>query len=131
MLAQAEGHVIVDRQAVEQRGHLKQEPEPQPELDKLLAAQPVDVRAVEPDASLGGMQQADDQLEHDGLAAAALADDANRLAPVDGQVDTAKHALRAEPHGQIAELDQILAPVSNESGPVTHINPWACGQIDR
>ena len=56
MLAQAEGDVVEDRQAVEERGHLEQEPEPQPHLDQLLAVEIGDVAAVEPDAPLRGLQ---------------------------------------------------------------------------
>ncbi len=47
VLAQAEGDVVEDRQAVEQGGHLEQEPEPEPHLDQLLAVEPGDVAAVE------------------------------------------------------------------------------------
>src|SRR5262249_4953809 len=36
VLAQAEGHVVEDREAVEQRGHLEQEAEPEPHLDQFL-----------------------------------------------------------------------------------------------
>ena len=54
MLAQAERDVVEDRQAVEQGGHLEQEPEPQPHLDQFLAVELGHVAAVEPDAPLVG-----------------------------------------------------------------------------
>ena len=53
MLAQAEGDVVEDRQAVEESGHLEQEPEPQAHLDQFLAVESGHVAAVEPDAPLG------------------------------------------------------------------------------
>ena len=56
VLAQAEGDVVVDRQAVEQRGHLEQEAEPEPQLDQLLAPKAGDVPAVEPDRARRRMQ---------------------------------------------------------------------------
>ena len=108
VLAQAEGDVVEDRQAVEQRGHLEQEPEPEPHLHQLLAVELGDVAAVELDAALGRVQQADDQLEHHRLAAAALADDADRLAAADRQVDVAQDRLVAEAHAHAAQRDQVV-----------------------
>ena len=54
------------------------------------------VAAVEVDRAAGGPQQPDDRLQQHGLAAAALADDGQRLAARNRQADVAQHALPAE-----------------------------------
>ena len=130
MLTQTERHVVKDRQAVEKRRHLKQKPESQPHLDQRLAVQIGQIAAVEPDAPLGGPQQADDQLEHHCLAAAALADDAQRLAAMDRQIDVAEYRLMAELH--VTSRSSIRSSPRPALGlALAHKSPWAWGQIER
>ncbi len=79
MLAGAERHVVENGQAVEQGGHLEQESEPETRPAQFVLASSVgQIAAVELNDPARRLQQRDHQLEHDRLAAAALADDRRR-----------------------------------------------------
>src|SRR5262249_50802849 len=62
--------------------------------------------AVEEHPARGRPQQGDDELQQHRLAAAALADDRQCLAPPYLEVDVAQHGLGAELHGDIFKGDQ-------------------------
>ena len=57
------------------------------------------------------VQQADDRLQQHGLAAAAFADDRQRLAARHRQVDVAQHLLPAERDVQVVQLDERVGSV--------------------
>src|SRR5207253_3241974 len=59
LFAQAEGHILVDRQAVEERGPLKEKAKPQPFLGKLAFAQLAQSPSVKIHLALCRPQQAD------------------------------------------------------------------------
>ena len=89
-----------DGHAVKQRRLLEQETKTDPLPRQLPLAQLGQVPAVEMDRAAGGVQQPNDRLQQNGLAAAALADHGQRLARRDREVDVAEHLLPAEidPH---------------------------------
>src|SRR5206468_100977 len=134
VLAGAEGDVVEERQAVEGRGALVEEAEPDPDLDHLLVDERGEAAAVEPDQAGRGPEQGAQQLEHDGLAAAALADDADGLPPVDPEVDVPEDRLLSEPHRDARELDDRPASGPSEGGigglrGAAHSRPEALGQM--
>src|SRR5262249_50541981 len=104
--ARPEGYIVVDRQAVEQGGALEQKPEAQALPGQLALGQVEEHLAVEGDAADGGAEQADDELEEDGLAAAALADDDDVLPAADVEVEGVQDVVRAEAHRRLLEGNQ-------------------------
>ena len=90
-------------------------------------AQMRDVAAVEVDLARGRLEQPGDEAGGGALAAPALADDPQRLAPVDGEADPvdrphgADLALEDDPPGdrevldEVARLEQRLASAGSES----------------
>ena len=99
---QAEGDVLPDRQAVEQRAALKQHAEL---FQKFVAVAFGGVLAVDHDQPAVGFDKADDALDQHRLAGARSADDHHALALGDRQVDTVKNGLGAEGFMQVLDLD--------------------------
>ena len=85
--------ILLDIEAAEDRGFLRQVADAEP--GALVHRQRRDVVAVELDASLVGLDQAGDHIEHRGLAGAVGAEQADRLAAADIQAD-ALHDLAAD-----------------------------------
>src|SRR4051794_6019348 len=64
---------------------------------------------VEDDAAHGRPQQADEQFEQYRLTAAALADDCERLAALNVEIDGVQHTLGAELYRHLLQRDQRIA----------------------
>ena len=84
-----------------------------PERTQFALTHAGDVDAVDDDRAAGGVEQADDEIGERGLAAAALADDRQRLAAVDAQADLLdgvqqRFAGRGELFGQTLHDEQRL-----------------------
>ncbi len=101
--AQRKRDVFLDRHRIEERAALKENADLAPNCGKLPLAQSDDVLAIDPDFARVGPHQADQIFQQDALAAAAAADDHERLAGRDAQVDPAQNFLRTD------ALFQVLA----------------------
>ena len=106
LLTQRKGHVLAHRHAVEQGRVLKHEAESQSLVRQLPVVQAGQVLVVEMHGAVGWLHQANHGLEQDGLAAAALADDGQRLAAGNLPADPAQHRLPPERDVQVVGLNQ-------------------------
>jgi hypothetical protein len=80
VLAQREGHVVVDGHRAEQRAVLEQHPEQLAHLVELPLRQPGQVLAGDPDRAAVGPDQTDQGLEEDRLAGAGRTEEHGDLA---------------------------------------------------
>ena len=107
MLPQRKGDVLADRHAVEQRRVLKQKAEPDPLLHQLAClAGSHRLLAVENHFAARRMDQTDERFQQHRLAAAAFADDRQRLSARHAEVDVAQHVLSAECHVEMPDVEQ-------------------------
>ncbi len=106
LLAQAEGDVVVDREAVEQGGALEEKTEAEALLGQVVVAQVGQAFAVEDHGPRRGPQQGDHEFEENGLAAPAFADDDDSLPARDVEIDALQDALLWELHAELLERDQ-------------------------
>src|SRR5690606_29080863 len=104
-LDQAEGDVLPDRQAVEQRAALEEHPELGVHALALARREMHDVLSVDLDRAAIGVNDAEDRLEEHRLAGAGAADDDERLAAPDIEIHPLQHLLAAEALVQIANFD--------------------------
>ena len=105
VLAQREGDVVVEVHRAEHRAVLEQHAEQLADLVELLLGAGGDVDALDHDAALVGLEQADDGLEEHRLAGAGGAEHDADLAGGDGEGDVAPDELLAEALGQVLDLD--------------------------
>src|SRR4051812_20530270 len=105
VLAEREGDVVVEVHRAEHGAVLEQHPEQLADLVELLLGTRRDVDALDHDAALVRLEQADDGLEEDGLAGPGRAEHDADLAGRDGEGDVAPDQLLAETLGQVLDLD--------------------------
>jgi hypothetical protein len=72
----------------------------------LLALQVGEILAVEDDLAAGRMDEVDQRFEQHRFAAAALADDRQRLPAGHAQIDVAQHRLLAERDVEVTHIEQ-------------------------
>src|SRR5437868_8478440 len=105
-MPQWKSDVLTDRHAVEQGRVLKQKAEANPLLNELGSLKITKVSSVEDDFAARGANQVDERLQEHGLAAAAFANDRQRLSAGHAQVDVAQHLLLAERDVQMTHVEQ-------------------------
>src|SRR5262249_52486944 len=98
---------------VEKRRPLEQEAHTQPLLRQFTLAEVGERLAVEEYMALGCSQKPHDQLQRNRLPATAFADDRQRLAALQLEVDVAQDRLRAEADADPVELDQHGASIGH------------------
>ena len=91
VLHERERHVVVDGHGVEERAVLEEKPELAADRSEAGLPERVDSRVLEPHLPAIGSQEADEVLEHDGLAATARAQHHGGLAGGEVERDVAKH----------------------------------------
>lgn len=107
MLDEGEGDVVGDGHGVKEGGKLKEEADLEPNGDQVTLAELIDTLIFDPHFAAGGLQESDDVLEHDGLAATRGTHDDGGLATGDVDVDAIEDDLGAECAGDIDEPDGI------------------------
>src|SRR5690606_5980565 len=105
LLAQAHGDVVVDAHRIEQRGELEDVADLAAEGVELLPGERLRIDAVDDDAALVRLEQADDVLDGDRLARPRETDDDHRLALVDLEREAAEDIVGAEGLVQVLEDD--------------------------
>jgi hypothetical protein len=108
LFQQLERDVAPHRQRVEQCGLLEQHAEAAAHGFAFVAAQADGLLAVEQDAAAVGPHQAHDDFQQQGLAATGFAEQHQRLAGIDVQVDAGQHCVLAERLGQAGDGDLRL-----------------------
>jgi hypothetical protein len=109
---QREGHVFLHGHAVKQRGSLEEHADLLADRGHLALLELVDVHACHEDIATVRADEADDVLHRDRLALAAGADEAERLAMLEGEVDAAEDLLLAEALVDIPQLDEDIGVVA-------------------
>src|SRR5205823_11721624 len=105
-LAEAEGDIFKNRQAIEQGSALKEKTEPEPLPRQRPVAQVRQDLAIEQDPARGRPQQVDDQFQEDRLAAAAFTDNHQRFLTCDAEIDLAQYHMAAEAHRDVLQHQQ-------------------------
>ena len=109
MLAQREGHVVVDVLVGEQRTELVQHAHAAAHRVEAVAVERADILAVEQHLALDGLVLAADQAQQGGLATARGPDQHRDLAARHMQVDVLEHeAAIPIPEGEVADFNQVL-----------------------
>ena len=108
-LPQGQGHVVADRERVEQGAALEEHADTRSDRDHLGLGEPGHVVAVDLDSSAGRPDQARDQAEQGGLAGAAATQEDRDLSPGERAVDRVEHGARLERHAH---------PVEDDVGPI-------------
>src|SRR5262249_14862694 len=106
LLAQTEGDIVEDGQAVEEGGTLEEKAEAKALAGQRAGAEVGEHIAVGDDAPGRRPQQGEEQVQEHGLAAAALADHHEGLAMGDVEGEVLEYALRAELYRHAVEADQ-------------------------
>src|SRR5205807_9521158 len=88
--------VFLHRHRVKKRAALKKDAYLESDRRQLPLAEADDVFAVDPDLAGIGLHQSDEMFQEHALATAAPANDHQRLAPRDLQIDAAKNFLLSE-----------------------------------
>src|SRR5688572_1006344 len=114
------GHVLADRNRVEERGILKQEPHAPPHLRQLATLQTGHFCAVHEHAALIGLQQPDDVLQRDALPGAAPAQQAKARTLGHVERDIVQHLPAVERLADALESNCGLAVCLRASRPVVH-----------
>src|SRR5919198_3576959 len=105
LLVQAVGDVVVDRTKVEERALLEDHADLLPDAHHLGLRVFGDVLAVYEDAARVGLQEAEDELDGRGLAAARAAEDDLGLTPAHLEAETVEDDAVVEREGHVPELD--------------------------
>jgi hypothetical protein len=112
VLAQTVGDVLTDGDRIEERSPLEEHRDASAHERHALLGHRRDLVAVEGDRASVGVEQADEQLEHHALADARAAEDGDRLAGEDVEIETSVDELRPEGFLHPAEADERLGHVS-------------------
>src|ERR1043166_1062508 len=102
---QSEADVFGNGHGVEEGGALEEHAKFVADAEELALVAVADVFAIDQNRAGIRLQQADEMFEEDAFAAAAAADDHDRLAFVDPQVDPSQDFLGAKSLEQFAHLD--------------------------
>jgi len=108
MLANREGNVFINRQAVEQGAHLKTKAVPGADRGKPTLVQVIDPFAFEIYGALAGPLQGDQMFHEYGLAAAGRADDDGGFALGNRQRDIVQHQSAVIAFGQVLDDENAV-----------------------
>jgi hypothetical protein len=100
VLAQREGHVVVDAHRSEQGAVLEEHAEEAPHLVQVALGQPGQVLVADPYRAPVGLQQADQRFQEDRLAGTGRAQQDRDLARGQGQAHVGPHRTAIEGLGQ-------------------------------
>ena len=125
---QREGDIFVYRQVGEQGATLEQHAHAPAQAEQVVAAEPVDVLAVDPYGAGGRCQLAANQAQQCGLAATTGPHDGADRAAWNIQIDVVKQGAVAPAYTDVANLDQVVAQTILHHGtgqPVCHGRGYA------
>src|ERR1700730_16037235 len=103
--------IVVERQKIKQRCVLKQESHLAAHARKLIAFESGDILAINPNVPGIGLNQGDDKLQRHAFTGSAPADNADRLAWRDGQVNITERFC------DVIERDGVVFPGTHRALP--------------